>query len=85
MPFKLEFSEEALLKLTKWEANKSKTDVLKQVRKTLGLMETNLKHSSLHTHKFDGIKSRLGAIFESYVQNNAQPLMEFFGYMGRIV
>lgn len=32
---------------------------MKQVNKVLGFMGTNLRHPSLHTHKFDAISSHL--------------------------
>ena len=51
MQFKLLFSEEAKQKLKEIEFDKSKKGLLKQIRKILGLMETNLKHPSLKTHK----------------------------------
>jgi hypothetical protein len=82
MRFKLKFSEEAGLKLQELEADKSKSSVLKQIRKTLGLMETNLRHPSLHTHKFDDFKSPLGDVFESYVQNNTPGAYRVFWAYG---
>lgn len=70
MRFNLRFSEEAKLKLSELELDKSKKGLLKQLRKVLGFMETNLKHPSLHTHKFSEISCKLGAVFETYAQNN---------------
>lgn len=82
MHFKLRFSEEALLKLEQLEADKSKKPLLKQLRKALGLMETNLKHPSLNTHKFDAIQCTLGEVFESYVQNNTPGAYRIFWTYG---
>ena len=82
MHFKLLFSEEAALKLEKLEMDKSKKGVLKQVRKVLGFMETNLKHPSLHTHKFDGIPCSLGDVFETYAQNNTPGAYRIFWAYG---
>ncbi len=82
MQFKLKFSDEAVLNLKELEANKSKAALLKQVRKTLGLMETNLKHPSLNTNKFDGFKSPLGDVFESYAQNNTPGAYRIFWAYG---
>lgn len=70
MQFKLKFSETARLNLLELEHNKSKKGLLKQIRKVFGLMETNLKHPSLKTHKFSDITCNLGDVFESYAQNN---------------
>lgn len=44
MLFQLVFSDQAAIKIQKLEADKSKKALLKQVRKILGYMETNLKH-----------------------------------------
>lgn len=82
MLFKLEFSEQAKLKLKELEADKSKKGVLKQVRKVLGLMETNLKHPSLNTHKYDGISCKLGDVFESYAQNKTPGAYRVFWVYG---
>ena len=44
--------------------------LLKQVNKTLGLMETNLRHPSLKTHKYSSLSGPDGEeVFEAYAQN----------------
>ncbi len=70
MQFKLWFSEEAGLKLEELKLDRSKKGLLKQIRKVLGFMETNLKHPSLNTHKFSKISCKLGDVFETYAQNS---------------
>jgi hypothetical protein len=82
MQFKLQFSEEAKLRLKELEADKSKKAILKHVRKVLGFMETNLKHPSLNTHKFDGIPCKLGEVFETYAQNNTPGAYRIFWAYG---
>lgn len=82
MEFKLRFSEEARLKLKELELDKSKKGLLKQLRKTLGFMEINLKHPSLNTHKIMGISCMLGDVFESYVQNNTPGAYRIFWTYG---
>lgn len=82
MQFKLKFSEQAELKLQELETDKSKKGILKQVRKVLGLMETNLKHPSLNTHKYDAITCKLGDVFESYAQNNTPGAYRIFWVYG---
>ncbi len=79
---KLRFSEEAKLRLKLLEENKSKKGVLKQVRKVLGLMETNLKHPFLNTHKFYGISCKLGEVFETYAQNKTPGAFRIFWVYG---
>lgn len=82
MRFKLVFSEQAKLKLQALETDKSKKALLKQLRKTLGFMETNLKHPSLNTHKFDALECKLGNVFETYVQNRTPGAYRIFWTYG---
>lgn len=82
MRFKLQFSEEAKLKLEELQEHKKYKGVLKQVRKVLGLMETNLRHPSLNTHKFDGISCKLGEVFETYAQNKTPGAYRIFWVYG---
>lgn len=70
MKFKLSFTRTAEEALVDLENAKSKKGLLKQVKKVLGFMQTDLRHPSLHTHKFEGFESPLGDVFESYAQNN---------------
>lgn len=54
-----------------------------KVQKTLGLMQSNLRHPGLHTHKND---SRSGAngeeIFEAYVENHTPGAYRVFWHYG---
>jgi hypothetical protein len=53
----------------------------------LGLMQTNLRHPSLNTHKFDAIESPFGAeVFESYAQNKTPGACRvgYFGVMAQV-
>jgi len=70
MTFNLSFTRKAEVTLLDLEKAKSKKGLLKQVKKVLGFMQTNLRHPSLHTHKFEGFESPLGEVFESYAQND---------------
>jgi hypothetical protein len=82
MQFKLQFSEEAKLKLRELEHDKSKKGLLKQIRRVLGFMETNLRHPSLNTHKFTEISCKLGDVFETYAQNNTPGAYRVFWAYG---
>lgn len=82
MHFKLRFSEEALENLEALKHDKSKKGLLKQLNKVLGLMETNLRHPSLNTHKFDGMMCKLGDVFETYAQNNTPGAYRIFWAYG---
>jgi hypothetical protein len=62
--FKLIFTSDAQEDFKKLNVN-SKKHVHKAVCKTLGLMETNLKHNSLRTHEFSSLKGPEGEkVFE---------------------
>ncbi|MEA2239040.1 MAG: hypothetical protein QOC81_3764 [Thermoanaerobaculia bacterium] len=64
-------------------SNPAKTALLKQVRKTLGLLETNLRHPSLQTHPFHSMHGPTGEeVFEAYVQNNTPSAYRIFFYYG---
>jgi hypothetical protein len=64
-------------------SNPAKAALLKQVRKTLGLLETNLRHPSLQTHSFHSMQGPAGEdVFEAYVQNNTPGAYRIFFYYG---
>ncbi len=70
MKFEIVFTEHADDQMDELKAEKDKKAVLKAVNKILGFMETNLRHPSLHTHKYDEIDGPNGEdVFESYAQN----------------
>jgi hypothetical protein len=63
--------------------NPSKKAVLKAVDKTLDLMATNLRHRSLQTHEFHGMKGPDGEkIWESYAQNKTPGAYRVFWHYG---
>jgi hypothetical protein len=75
------FTPEASANLKKLESSAAKQGVLKQVRKTLGLLEMNPRHPSLNTHKYDSIKGPNGEeVFEAYAQNNTPGAYRVFVY-----
>lgn len=82
MHFKLLFSEEAKLTLLEIEKDNARKGLLKQLRKVLGFMETNLKHPSLNTHKFSDMSCKLGDVFETYAQNNTPGAYRIFWSYG---
>jgi len=51
------FTRQADSDLREMEDDPSKKNILKAVRKTLGFMETNLRHPSLNTHEFTPLES----------------------------
>lgn len=83
MKFELFFTEKADEQLTALEQAKDKKSVLKAVNKTLGLMETNLRHPSLHTHEYSDLEGEnREKIFESYAQNKTPGAYRIFWHYG---
>ncbi|HUR80343.1 MAG TPA: hypothetical protein VM733_06235 [Thermoanaerobaculia bacterium] len=67
----LRFTNEARANLVALQKASAKAGILRQVQKTLGLLETNPRHPSLNTHKYDSIRGPDGEeVFEAYAQNN---------------
>lgn len=57
--------------------------VLKQVRKTLGYLETNLRAKSLQTHEYESLTRRYGKkVFEAYVQQDTPGAYRVFWHYG---
>ncbi|OGS37249.1 MAG: hypothetical protein A2293_15860 [Elusimicrobia bacterium RIFOXYB2_FULL_49_7] len=83
MRFELLFTKQADEEYQALEKEPSKKAVLKAVRKTLGLLETNLRHPSLHTYEFTTLKGPRGEkVFEAYAQNNTPGAYRVFWYYG---
>ena len=83
MKFKLNYSEEAKGQFLELEMSKDKVKQYKAVAKTLGLMQVNLRHPSLRTHKFDAVESPFGEeVFESYSQNKTPGAYRIFWCYG---
>ena len=81
MQFRLEFQPEAEETL----ANLQQTDPkkYKKVLKTLGLMQTNLRHPGLKTHKYDSLWGPdEEEVFEAYVENKTPGAFRVFWYYG---
>jgi hypothetical protein len=80
---KLRFTPTANEQLSIIENTPALKDVLKQVRKTLGYLETNPRHNSLQTHEFESLARRYGKkVFESYVQQHTPCAYRVFWYYG---
>lgn len=81
--FELIFTEKADLQLDALEKTNNKKNVLKAVRKTLGLMESNLRHPSLRTHEYSELEGANGEkVFESYAQNRTPGAYRVFWHYG---
>ncbi len=65
------------------EKDASKIAILKSVRKSLGLMEINLRHPSLNTHVYHGLTGKTGEkVFEAYAQQNASGAYRILWHYG---
>jgi len=55
----------------------------KSVQKALGLLETNPRHPSLRTHKFQTLQGPGGEpVFEAYAENKTPAAYRIFFYYG---
>lgn len=80
---KLRLTPEAETTIESLLKDPSKKGLYQQVRKTLCLMQENLRHPSLRTHKyhnFDGPKGQ--SVFEAYVQNKTPGAYRVFWCYG---
>jgi mRNA-degrading endonuclease RelE of RelBE toxin-antitoxin system len=79
--FRLEFqpeAEETLANLQQIDQKK-----YKKVLKTLGLMQTNMRHPGLKTHKYNSLYGPEGEdLFEAYVENRTPGAFRVFWYYG---
>jgi len=83
MIFELRYTEEADRQLNELENSSALKKRYKAVIKTLGLMETNLKHPSLKTHKYDSLEGPNGEdVYEAYAENNTPAAYRIFWHYG---
>lgn len=83
MKFKLQYTPTADKQLTDLERSPDKLPEFKAVRKALGLMETNLKHKSLKTHKYTSLSGPNGEeVLEAYAENRTPGAYRIFWYYG---
>ncbi len=81
MEFRLVFSTEARDAFLHLKATDGKR--CQKVQKILAYMETNLRHQSLKTHKYDSLTGPdKEEVFESYVENNTPGAWRIFWYYG---
>ncbi len=83
MPHNLRFTHVANEQLDSLENDHALEGLVKQVRKTLGYLETSLRSKSLQTHEFESLSRRYGIkIFEAYVQQNTPSAYRIFWHYG---
>jgi hypothetical protein len=75
----LRFTREAAGQLANLENTPDLKSVLKQVHKTLGLLQTNLNSKSLQTHEYSTLTRRYKRkVFEAYLQQNTPGAWRIF-------
>ena len=83
MKFKLKYTVTSDTQLSELEKSSDKIPECKAVKKALGLMETNIRHKSLCTHKYDSLSGPNGEeVFEAYAENNTPGAYRIFWYYG---
>lgn len=85
MHFQLYFTDEAQNHLDALRETPAKAALLKQVEKTLGLMQVNMRHPSLRTHSYASLVNpidRNEKVFEAYVQQNTPGAYRIFWTYG---
>jgi hypothetical protein len=83
MKYKLRFTLTADKQLAELENSAALKGILKQVRKTLGYLETDLRVKSLQTHEFESLTRHYSKkVFEAYVQQNTPSAYRIFWHYG---
>ena len=83
MQRQLRFTDEADRQLKELEVSPARKGLLKQVRKTLGLLETDAGHPGLHTHEYQSLLGASGErVWEAYAQNQTPGAYRVFFHYG---
>jgi len=83
MKFKIKYTPSSDKQLSTLENSPDKIPECKAVKKALGLMEINIKHKSLCTHKYHSLSGPNGEeVFEAYAENNTPGAYRIFWYYG---
>lgn len=81
--FKIRFTKAGEKQFSALRSSKGKKQIFKAVGKVIAYMQSNLRHPSLNTHKFDQLKSPFGGeVFESYAQNKTPGAFRIFWVYG---
>ena len=83
MKFPLKFTSRAIKDVEALARDAGKQKRFKSVQKALGLLETNPRHPSLQTHKFQSLQGPKGEpVFEAYAENKTPAAYRVFFYYG---
>lgn len=83
--FEIRFTATAFETLKRLEKDPGKTGLVRQVKKTLGFLQTDPRHPSLSTHPYATIPNPFDPadkVFEAYAQNNAPSAYRIFWCYG---
>lgn len=83
--FELKFTKTADEQLRTIEGSPSQAGLCKQIKKSLGYLQTDPKHPSLKTHPYDSIDHPFdpnGKVFEAYAQNKTPSAYRLFWCYG---
>lgn len=85
MTFTLLFTKQASSDLDELEQDRGLLKRLKAVRKALAYLETNPKHPSLNTHKYESLSGPVVVVvevFEAYAENKTPAAYRIFWCYG---
>ena len=83
--FELVFTRRAQEELERLEGTSRHAGLVKQVKKTLGFLQTNPRHPSLQTHTFHSLENPFNShekVFEAYVQQQTPAAYRLFWCYG---
>lgn len=83
--FELIFTRRAQEELERLEGSTRHAGLVRQVKKTLGFLQTNPRHPSLQTHVFHSLEHPYRSqekVFEAYVQQNTPAAYRLFWCYG---
>lgn len=83
--FELRFTQEAAREFERLERLGDQKALVKQIKKSLGFLQTNPRHPSLNTHAFESIPHPYDPkqkVFEAYAQNNTPSVYRIFWCYG---
>ena len=81
--FELEWTDEARATYSSLKSDASKKKQYKAVKKTIKYLASNLRHSSLQTHRFMSLEGPNGEkVFEAYAQQKTPAAYRVFWFYG---
>lgn len=83
MRFELVYTETAAAQRQALESGANLAKRWRAVRRALGMMEVNLRHPGLQTHKFSSLTGPNGEeVFEAYAENRTPAAYRIFWHYG---